>query len=106
MFTGIVEEIGIVKSLQSGRLTISASAMLKGTKQGNSIDVNGACLTVTTISGNTFSIDIMPETLRRTNLGALHPGDGVNLEQRWQRMAVSVGTSFRDTWMARGGSTR
>jgi riboflavin synthase len=46
MFTGIVEEIGIVKSLQSGRLTISATVILKGAKQGDSIAVNGACLTV------------------------------------------------------------
>ena len=81
MFTGIVEEIGIVKSLQSGRLTISASDILKGTKAGDSIAINGACLTVAALSGNTFSIDIMPETLRRTNLGTLRPGDGVNLEQ-------------------------
>lgn len=81
MFTGIIEEVGTIKSLQSGRLTISASDTLKGTKPGDSIAVNGACLTVTTISGKTFSIDIMPETLRRTNLGALRPGDGVNLER-------------------------
>ena len=81
MFTGIVDEIGTVRSLQAGRLTIAADRVLKGTKLGESIDVNGACLTVTAISGNTFSIDVMPETLRRTNLGALHPGEGVNLEQ-------------------------
>jgi riboflavin synthase len=80
MFTGIVEEIGTVKSLQAGRLTIAADGVLKGTKPGDSINVNGACLTVTAISGNTFSIDVMPETLRRTNLGALRPGEGVNLE--------------------------
>ena len=80
MFTGIVEEIGTVKSLQAGRLTIAADGVLKGTKPGDSINVNGACLTVTAIGGNTFSIDVMPETLRRTNLGALRPGEGVNLE--------------------------
>ena len=74
MFTGIVEEIGAVKSLQAGRLTIAADSVLKGTKLGDSINVNGACLTVTAISDNTFSIDVMPETLRRTNLGALRPG--------------------------------
>ena len=81
MFTGIVEEIGAVKSLQAGRLTIAADSVLKGTKLGDSINVNGACLTVTAIGGNTFSIDVMPETLRRTNLGALRPGEGVNLER-------------------------
>ena len=80
MFTGIVAEIGTVKSLQAGRLTITVGAVLKDTKLGDSINVNGACLTVTAISDNTFSIDVMPETLRRTNLGALRPGEGVNLE--------------------------
>jgi riboflavin synthase len=81
MFTGIVEEVGTVKSLHSGRLTVSAPGILKGTKPGDSIAVNGTCLTVTTISGNTFSMDIMPETLRRTNLEGLRPGDRVNLER-------------------------
>lgn len=81
MFTGIVEEIGTVKSLQAGRLTVAADGVLKGTKLGDSINVNGACLTVTAISSNTFSIDIMPETLRRANLGTLRPGEGVNLER-------------------------
>ncbi len=80
MFTGIVEEIGTVKSLQAGRLTIAADSVLKGTELGDSINVNGACLTITAMGGNTFSIDVMPETLRRTNLGALRPGEGVNLE--------------------------
>jgi riboflavin synthase len=80
MFTGIVQEIGTVKSLQAGRLTIAADGVLKGAKPGDSINVNGACLTVTGISSNTFSVDVMPETLRRTNLGALRPGEGVNLE--------------------------
>ncbi len=81
MFTGIVEEVGHVKILQSGRLTIAASGILKGSKLGDSINVNGACLTVTAINGNTFSIDVMPETLRRTSLGALRPGEAVNLER-------------------------
>jgi len=81
MFTGIVEEVGTAKSLQAGKLTIAASGVLKSTKLGDSIAVNGACLTVTKISGNAFSVDVMPETLRRTNLGTLRPGDGVNLER-------------------------
>lgn len=81
MFTGIIEEIGIIKTLQAGKLTIAADSVLKGTKLGDSINVNGACLTVTAMSRNTFSIDVMPETLRRTNLGALRPGEGVNLER-------------------------
>ena len=81
MFTGIVEEVGIVKSLQSGRLTVSATEVLKGTKLGDSIAINGACLTVTNIGPNSFSVDIMSETMRRTSLGALRPGQGVNLER-------------------------
>ncbi len=81
MFTGIVEEVGTAKSLQGARLTISAIEVLKGTKLGDSIAVNGTCLTVTNISDGTFSVDVMPETMRRTNLGALFPGQGVNLER-------------------------
>ncbi|MBM3157851.1 MAG: riboflavin synthase [Chloroflexi bacterium] len=81
MFTGIVEEIGTVKSLRADKLTVSASEVLKGTKVGDSIAVNGTCLTVTALSGSTFSVDVMPETLRRTNIGSLRPGDGVNLER-------------------------
>jgi riboflavin synthase len=81
MFTGIVEEIGTIKSLQAGKLTIAADNVLKGTKLGDSININGACLTVTAMSSNTFSIEVMPETLRRTNLGALRPGQEVNLER-------------------------
>jgi len=81
MFTGIVEEIGAVKSLRADKLTVSANEVLRGTKVGDSIAVNGACLTVTAISGGTFSVDAMPETLRRTNLGSLRPGDAVNLER-------------------------
>lgn len=81
MFTGIVEEVGTVKSFQPGRLTISAVEVLKGTKLGGSINVNGACLTVTAMSNNSFSVDVMAETMRRTNIGALLPGQGVNLER-------------------------
>ncbi len=81
MFTGIIEEIGTVKSLRADKLTVSANEVLKGTKVGDSIAVNGACLTVAALSGSTFSVDVMPETLRRTNLGSLRPGDGVNLER-------------------------
>lgn len=81
MFTGIVEEVGTVKSLRADKLNISAKEVLKGTKVGDSIAINGACLTVTALTGSTFSVDVMPETLRRTNLGSLRPGDGVNLER-------------------------
>jgi riboflavin synthase len=80
MFTGIVEEIGKVKGIGRGRLSIEAKEVLKGAKPGDSISVNGACLTVTSINSNTFDVEIMPETIRRTNLGRLQYGDKVNLE--------------------------
>ena len=81
MFTGIVEEIGSVKSLQGTRLNILASEVLKGTRLGDSIASNGVCLTVTAISDTTFSVEVMAETLRRTNLGTLLPGQAINLER-------------------------
>jgi riboflavin synthase len=81
MFTGIVEEIGKVKGLSPGRLSIEADIVLKGTKPGDSISVGGACLTVTSISKNEFSVEVMPETIRRTNIGRLRYGDRVNLER-------------------------
>ena len=81
MFTGIVEEIGRVRAIGPGKLTISATNVIKDTKKGDSIAVNGACLTVTEISDDSFSVDVMPETMRRTNLGSLRPGDVVNLER-------------------------
>jgi riboflavin synthase len=81
MFTGIIEEVGTVKSAQPGKLTIAAKKVLEGTSLGDSIAINGACLTVTALDKEAFSIDVMPETMRRTNLGVLRPGDGVNLER-------------------------
>ena len=81
MFTGIIEEIGAIKSVISGRMTVSASVVLEGTKLGDSIAINGICLTVNALTAGTFSVDIMPETLRRTNLGMLRPGARVNLER-------------------------
>jgi riboflavin synthase len=81
MFTGIVEEVGTVKSAQPGKLTIAAKKVLEGTSLGDSIAVNGACLTVTALDKEALSTDVMPETMRRTNLGALRPRDGVNLER-------------------------
>ena len=86
MFTGIVEEIGKIRSTGQGRMVISAQKVLEGTVLGDSIAVNGACLTVIEIGRETFAIEIMPETLRRTSLGGLHSGDEVNLER-----ALAVG---------------
>lgn len=81
MFTGIVEEIGKVRGISPGRLNIEANEVLKDTKPGDSISVSGACLTVTLITNKSFDVEIMPETVRRTNLGGLHYGDKVNLER-------------------------
>lgn len=88
MFTGIVEEVGTVRSLdiespQDG-LTIRARRVLSDAKLGDSIAVNGTCLTVTRLTDDQFTVGVMPETLRRTNLGRLHAGDVVNLERPLQ----------------------
>ncbi|MBN1177469.1 MAG: riboflavin synthase [Dehalococcoidales bacterium] len=81
MFTGIVAEAGSVVSVSSSKLVIAAEKVLEGIQPGGSIAVNGICLTVTEFTDSTFSVDVMPETLRRTNLGQLHNGDRVNLER-------------------------
>ena len=81
MFTGIVEEMGEVRSADSGKLVVGASKVMDDMKHGASICVNGACLTVTDFDEGSFSVDVVPETLRRTNLGRLHAGDPVNLER-------------------------
>ena len=81
MFTGIIEEVGKVSSTPAGSLVIAASEVVSGIKDGGSIAVNGVCLTVTSFTANSFSVDVMPETLKRTNLGLLSAGDKVNLER-------------------------
>jgi riboflavin synthase len=80
MFTGIVEELGVVRSA-GARLTIECSKVLEDLTEGASIAVNGVCLTATAIDPQSFSADLAPETLRRTNLGSLAPGSRVNLER-------------------------
>ncbi|MBI2829910.1 MAG: riboflavin synthase [Chloroflexi bacterium] len=81
MFTGIVEEIGKVISAQPDRLSISGSRVLEGSEPGCSIAVYGVCLTVTALTSNSFTTDIMPETIKRTNLRILMADDKVNLER-------------------------
>ena len=81
MFTGIVEELGSVRTVQPGNLVITAADVLQGMELGVSIAVNGACLTVTGFDAGSFSVDVMSETLKRTNLGLLRVGDRVNLER-------------------------
>ena len=81
MFTGIVEEVGRVSSLDGYRLAIDANKILEDVKLGDSISVNGACLTVVEFNENRFAVDLAPETLRRTSLGQAGPGSAVNLER-------------------------
>ncbi len=81
MFTGIVEEVGTVGEVKSSGLRINAPMVSKDSSLGESIAVNGTCLTVTSIQGNDFTVDVVPETRRRTNLGLLRAGDPVNLER-------------------------
>lgn len=81
MFTGIVEEVGIVKETSRDRLAFGSHKVLEGTKVGDSIAVNGVCLTVVSLENRGFSVNVMPETLRCTNLGSLHYSDQVNLER-------------------------
>ena len=80
MFSGIVEELGQVSAIGDGHITITAGAVIGGARAGDSIAVSGCCLTITDLNAPSFTADVMPETLRRTTLGGLHPGDPVNLE--------------------------
>ena len=85
MFTGIVEELGRVVRLEtvedSARLTVEAPAVTQDVSLGDSVSVNGCCLTVAAVHGSTFTADLMAETLTRTTLGSQAPGDPVNLER-------------------------
>ena len=85
MFTGIVEELGRVVQLEtvedSARLTVEAPTVTQDVNLGDSVSVNGCCLTVTAVHGSTFTADLMAETLTRTTLGSQAPGDPVNLER-------------------------
>lgn len=93
MFTGIVEEIGTIERIQKGRhsavLEIRAKEVLEGTKIGDSIAVNGVCLTVTSLSSHGFFADVMHETLNRSALSGLKSGSHVNLER-----AMAAGGRF------------
>lgn len=85
MFTGIIEELGTVKDIRingnSGLISIGASKVTEGTHIGDSIAVNGICLTVTEVTEDGFTADIMPETVKRTSLAITGRGDKVNLER-------------------------
>lgn len=85
MFTGIVEEKGVIRSLSltgsSGTIAVRAKKVLEGTRIGDSIAVNGICLTVVSLQADGFTADVMAETIRRSSLGRCSPGDLVNLER-------------------------
>ncbi|WP_313342201.1 riboflavin synthase [Sedimentibacter sp.] len=85
MFTGLIEEIGIIEAIingkQSMKLSVKAKKILENINIGDSISTNGVCLTVTDFTKNSFTVDVMPETMRKTNLGKLKNGSCVNLER-------------------------
>ncbi len=93
MFTGIVEEVGTIQELnltgQSGKVRIAARKVLEGTNIGDSISVNGICLTVVSMTDASFTADVMAETVRRSSLLACHSGSRVNLER-----AMAMGGRF------------
>jgi len=93
MFTGIIEEIGVISNIyhssESFVLTIEAKKILRDVHLGDSISVNGVCLTVTSFTGNRFTVDVMPETVKATSLKNLKPGTKVNLER-----AMAAGGRF------------
>ena len=81
MFTGIVEELGVVAKISNNAMTVQASKVTEDLKLGDSIAVNGTCLTAVNFSRTEFSVDLSPETMRRTSLGQLSEGSPVNLER-------------------------
>lgn len=93
MFTGIIEEMGLIKTINKGsnhyQLTISAKKVLEDVQLGDSIAVNGVCLTVTSFTKEEFTVDVMPETIKATSLQHLKPGSHVNLER-----AMAAGGRF------------
>ena len=81
MFTGIVEEVGVVAKISDNGMTVRATQVTEDLKLGDSIAVNGACLTAVSFDRTEFSVDLSPETMRRTSLGELSVGGPVNLER-------------------------
>lgn len=89
MFTGIIEEVGAVSARNGAALTILAETVLDGIAIGDSIAIDGACMTVSEFSGTWFRVQVSPESFARTTLGDLKPGDAVNLER-----AMTAGDRF------------
>ncbi|HEX9546313.1 MAG TPA: riboflavin synthase [Acidimicrobiales bacterium] len=90
MFTGIIEELGRLRSRDGHRFTFEATQVVEDSKVGDSIAVNGCCLTVVDVGAGEWAADVVDESLARTNLGELKPGDPVNLE-RPVRLADRLG---------------
>lgn len=108
LFSGIIEKLGIVKDIDTGespKLVIGAEGWLDDVEIGDSIAVNGVCLTVTGLDGDEFSSDVMPETLRKTDLGELNPKDTVNLEKAL-RVGDRLGGHFVSGHVDRPGVIR
>lgn len=84
MFTGIVEELGTVRNIDGGRVQIGTTTVIEGASIGDSIAINGCCLTVVALGTDSFDADVVDETFARTNLGDLRAGDVVNLERPLQ----------------------
>ena len=81
MFTGIVEEVGKIKNINNSGLSVYASKVLEGTILGDSIAVNGTCLTVVRMDDESFTVDLAPETMKRTGFGDMGQSNVVNLER-------------------------
>jgi riboflavin synthase len=81
MFTGIIEEIGVVSARSGSQVTVLAQGVLDGVSVGDSIAIDGACMTVADLSDEWFRVDVSPESFAHTTLGDLKPGDAVNLER-------------------------
>jgi riboflavin synthase len=102
MFTGIIEEVGSLIESGEGHLRIGCRTILEGTRLGDSIAINGVDLTVVKMDGESLSFDCMPETYRRSNLGALRTGDAVNLERSLQPTSRLSGHIVRGVVEATG----
>ncbi|MCJ7605364.1 MAG: riboflavin synthase [Dehalococcoidales bacterium] len=81
MFTGIIQEVGTIVSIPAGKLVITGRQVMDGLVLGASVAVNGVCLTATAVDAASFTVDTVPETLQRSNLGQLRTGSRVNLER-------------------------
>jgi riboflavin synthase len=89
MFTGLIEEIGVVSRRSGHDLAVMAKVVLDGMKTGDSVAIDGACMTVSALINDGFVVDVSPESLARTTLSGLKPGDAVNLER-----SMAVGERF------------